>query len=89
MIGRHYYFNNHNERYKVCGEILDSVKRAKVMLKMKHVKRYIIVYKIFDKNEMIFFTGNASNDWKMMKDKLKEIKVGKINVQCIEEYKMN
>lgn len=47
MIGKDYVFSTVEDRYAVCGKIFNSVENAKNSLKMKHVKRYVIIYRIF------------------------------------------
>lgn len=87
MIGKDYVFSTVEDRYAVCGEIFNSVENAKNLLKMKHVKRYVIIYRIFDSKGNVAYDGNATVNRLLMKDRIKEVKVGKINVSCIEEFK--
>lgn len=86
MNGTEYKFSTINDRYAVCGEILESVKNAKNLQKMKHVKRYIIVYTIFNECDDFICHGNATKDWKSMKNIINDVKVGKIIVICEEEH---
>lgn len=87
MTAKKYSFSTPQDRYDVCGEILESVKNAKVMLKMKHVRRYLIVYSLYDNYGNQVCTGNATKNWSLMKDEIAQVKVGSIIVDCIEEYK--
>ncbi len=86
-IGTDYIFTTREEKYNICGKVLDSIKRTKCMLKMKHVKKYDMTYTLYDKEEKFILSGNASKDWVKMKDEVYKIKSGRLNVQCIEIYK--
>lgn len=87
MNGTDYSFSNSQDRYQVCAEILESVKNAKTMRKMKHVKRYMIIYRIFDEYGNNVYDGNATKNWLLMKDEISKVKIGSINISCIEEFK--
>ncbi|OHD99337.1 MAG: hypothetical protein A3E21_06660 [Sulfurimonas sp. RIFCSPHIGHO2_12_FULL_36_9] len=86
MSRTEYKFSKVEDRYAVCGEILKSVKNCKNIQKMKHVKKYIIVYTIFNEHGTLICQGNATENWKLMKDKINDVKVGKIAVVCEEEH---
>ena len=81
-----YEFNNKNI-YKVCSDILNLVKNLKHLEKRQNVIRHID-YTIYDSNENFRFSGQASKNWKNMKDQVKEIKTGKINLET-KDYQKN
>lgn len=82
--GTTYTFNNQEERYEICGKILDSVKNTKYIRKMSHIKRYDIVYSIYDTKDSLVCNGNASKNWKLMKDQINQQKIGKVKVLCVD-----
>lgn len=81
-----YNFDSSNI-YNICGKILQSVKNCKFMPKMRHVAKYEIVYIIYSSNGNKVIDGNASRNWKKMKDEIYHQKSGKIKVVCIEIFK--
>lgn len=83
-VGKNYLFSNKQEIYKICGEVLKSIKNTKNLQKMKHVRRYDMVYTLYDANNNVITNGNASKNWTKMKDELNQVNTGRLNVQCIE-----
>ncbi len=88
MIKDEYIFSKQSERYEVCGKVLQSIKNTKYMLKIKHVKRYDMIYELYDSSNNLILSENASKDWIKMKDAVNKIKKGKLIVYCIDVCKI-